>query len=84
MHQSDIPQCTIRNRNVHISVLSGALWDMGQVQCGICEFGLLLWPYKHTKKTEANQNRTDAGPDPLNTLWYVYLSDGSSKQHVLS
>ena len=24
------------NRNVHISVLNGALWDMGQVHCGIC------------------------------------------------
>ena len=23
-----IPQCTIRNRNVHISVLNGALWDL--------------------------------------------------------
>ena len=37
--------------NVHISVLNGTLWDMGQVYCGVCEFGLLLWPYKHVKKT---------------------------------
>ena len=35
------PQCTIRNRNVHISVQNCALWDMKQVQCGICEIGLL-------------------------------------------
>ena len=42
MHQSHIPQCTIQNRNVHISVLNGAMWDMGQVHCGICEFGLLV------------------------------------------
>ena len=26
-----IPQYTIQNRNVHISVLNGALWDMGHV-----------------------------------------------------
>ena len=41
MHLSHIPQCTIQNRNVHISVLNGALWDMGQVHRGICEIGLL-------------------------------------------
>ena len=35
-----IPQCTIQNRNVHISVLNGALWDMEQVHYGICEIGL--------------------------------------------
>ena len=35
MHLSHIPQCTIQNRNVHISVLNGALWDMGQVHYGI-------------------------------------------------
>ena len=29
------PQCTIQNRNVYISVLNGALWGMGQVQCEI-------------------------------------------------
>ena len=43
MHLSHIPQCTIQNRNVHISVLDGAVWDMEQVRCGICEFGLLPW-----------------------------------------
>ena len=32
-----IPQCSIQNRNVHISVLNGALWDMEQVHSGICE-----------------------------------------------
>ena len=37
-----IPQYTIQNRNVHISVLNDVLWDMGQVHCGICELGLLL------------------------------------------
>ena len=41
MHQFHIPQCTIQNRNVHISVLIGALWDMEQVHCGICGWGHL-------------------------------------------
>ena len=26
-----IPQCTIQNKNAHISVLNGALWDMRQI-----------------------------------------------------
>ena len=30
-HLSHILKCTIQNRNVHISVLNDALWDMGQV-----------------------------------------------------
>ena len=42
MHLSHIPQYTIQKRNVHISVLNGVLWDMGQVHCGICEIGPLL------------------------------------------
>ena len=36
MHLFHIPQCSIQNRNVHISVLNGALWDMEQVHSGIC------------------------------------------------
>ena len=39
MHPFHIPQCLIHNRNVHISVLNGALWDMEEVHCGICELG---------------------------------------------
>ena len=39
MHLSHIPQRTIQNRNGHISVLNGALWDMWQVGCWICAFG---------------------------------------------
>ena len=42
MHLFNIPQCTIQNRNVHISVLNGALWDMEQVHCRICEIGLYM------------------------------------------
>ena len=30
-------QCTIQNSNVYISVLNGALWNMRQAHCGICE-----------------------------------------------
>ena len=41
VHLSHIPQCTIQNINVHISVLNGALWDIGQLHCGICEIDLL-------------------------------------------
>ena len=41
MHLFHIPQCFIQNRNVHISVLNGALWIMGQVHIRICELGLL-------------------------------------------
>ena len=35
MHLFLILQCTIQNRNVHISVQNGALQDMEQVHCGI-------------------------------------------------
>ena len=35
LHLSHIPQCTIQNRNVYISVLNGALWDMGQMHVGV-------------------------------------------------
>ena len=37
---SHISQDTIQNRNVHIFVLNGILWDMKQVPCGTCEIGL--------------------------------------------
>ena len=39
MHLSHISQFSIQNRSVHISVLNGALWDMEQVNSGICELG---------------------------------------------
>ena len=41
MHLFHIPQCTIQNRILHISVLNGVLWDMEKVHCGICENALL-------------------------------------------
>ena len=48
-----IPQCSIQNRNVHISDLNGALWDMEQVHSGICELGQL---YLHTENPGHNDN----------------------------
>ena len=42
------PQRSIQNRNMHISVLNGALWDMEHTHSGICEIGLLganYWSY---------------------------------------
>ena len=55
MHPFHIPQCSIQNRNVHmnrnvhISVMNGALWDMEQVHSGICELGQLsmMEPWRH-------------------------------------
>ena len=29
------PQYSIQNKNVHFSILNGALWDIGQMHCGI-------------------------------------------------
>ena len=40
MHLLHIPQCSIQNRYVHISVLNGALWDMKQVHSGIFQIGI--------------------------------------------
>ena len=51
---SEIPQCTspichnapLGNRNVHVCIFllqSGALWDICQIHCGICEMSLLQW-----------------------------------------
>ena len=42
MHLLHIPQCSIQNRNVHISVLNETLWEMELVHSGICEIGLLF------------------------------------------
>ena len=41
MHLFHVPQCSIQNRNVHISVLNGALWDIEQEHSVICKIGLL-------------------------------------------
>ena len=41
MHLFHIPECSIQNRNVHVSVLNGAFWDMEQVHSGIFEIVLI-------------------------------------------
>ena len=41
MQLPHIPQCTIQNINVHISVLNGVLWDMGQVHYVIYKIDLV-------------------------------------------
>ena len=45
MHLFDIPQCSIQNRNMHISALNGALWDMEHVHSEISE--LVQWTCFH-------------------------------------
>ena len=44
MHLPRIPLCTIQNRNAHISVLNGALWDMQQV---LWDYVRLAFSFKH-------------------------------------
>ena len=39
---SQIPQYNIQNNHVYMSVVNGALWDMGQLYCGFCEFDPLI------------------------------------------
>ena len=41
-----IPQCTNQTRDVHISILNGALWDIEQVHYGICE-NIILCMFLH-------------------------------------
>ena len=50
MHLFHIPQCSIQNRNVHISVLNRALWEMELVHSGICEIVHLMAMF-HTPLT---------------------------------
>ena len=45
MHLFHNLQYPIQNRNVHISVLNGALWDMEQVHYGMCELGQLAYQF---------------------------------------
>ena len=41
MYLSHMLQRTIQNRTVHSFLLNDALWDKGQVLCGIYELGQL-------------------------------------------
>ena len=70
MHLSHIPQCTIQNRNVHISVLNGVLWNMGQLHCGVCHIGLLCCNFSaQTTKSRHNTSRDDIAIIANNLLW---------------
>ena len=40
MHLPHITQHTIQNMNIPLYVLNGILWDMGQVNRGICDIGV--------------------------------------------
>ena len=55
MHLFHIPLCSIQNRIVHICVLNGALWDMAQVNSGICELGQLRYTDVIPDETEATK-----------------------------
>ena len=65
-HLSNIPQCTIQYRIVHISVLNGVYWDMRQVHCGICECGVLEAMF-HTPVTVLMPPGLDCVADQLTT-----------------
>ena len=66
MHFFHTPQYTIQNRSVHIAVLNGALWDVGQEHCGIflsrgdlivlsslwCSFTVLLLFFSFPQQSE--------------------------------
>ena len=61
-HISHIPY-TFQNRNVYISDLNGALWNLGQVHCGICESGLL----------GANNSATKWPHNKLASFWHCIM-----------
>ena len=54
VHLSHIPQCTIQNRNVHISVLNGALWDRDRCIVGIVLFHRNFFPSSEQLKHNVN------------------------------
>ena len=54
MHLFHIPQCSIQNINVHISVLNEVLWDMEQVYFGIWSIGSSLLPSRRPAITCTN------------------------------
>ena len=79
MHLFHIPQYIIQSRNVHISVLNDALWDMGQVHRGICKLG--HWSFQNhaqnfywqivTYSKVASQNS--------NVFWYIWSTKPNMK-----
>ena len=77
VHLSYIPQYTIQNRNVHISVLNGALWDMGQVYCGICEIDLMASAHPLVVLIIGSETHKSSGWLPYRQCRYwIFLSYG--------
>ena len=72
MHLSHIPQCTIQNRNVPISVLNDALWDMEQLQCGICEIGLFILLQQSSQDTQLHFSLLRFCSILQNNILFVY------------
>ena len=60
MHLFHIPHCSIQNRNVHISVLYGALWDITHLRYAV------IW--------YDQREITPYVPIPLNYLCYCWRS----------
>ena len=78
MHLFHIPQCSILNRNVHISVLNGALWDMEHMHQEICELGQLLqYQWGNTKEYMEKEMMNPPGKlcsSKDKTNWFKYLT----------
>ena len=77
VYLSHIPQCTIQNRNVHICVLNGALWDVG------CGTGVLwnLWDWTivgHVPYPTDSSTPTKLG------LWSSLSTKGGMGSHFCS
>ena len=72
-----------QNRNVHISVLIGVLWDMGQIHCVICVIALfhvfiqiqdvLSLKGHHLKNTHIKQlGYIELNWKSLGWFWYLF------------
>ena len=73
MHLFHIPQCSIQNRNVNISVLNGALWDMEQVHSGICKLGQFQRHMQLSSNTDFNQAKFSMGGCFCDTITHCPL-----------
>ena len=65
MHLFHIPECSIQSRNVHISVLNGAFWDMEQVHSGISELGQIVAWWCILDNTGSDNGQSPVRHNPL-------------------
>ena len=72
MHLFHIPQCSIQNRNVHITVLKGALWDMEQMHSGSCESDRFNYNWV---KLWSNKQAMGSRSWVLQRKWPQYIKD---------